>query len=171
MLSSKGFSLIELLIVVLVVGIIASIAIPNLIASRRASNESSAIATLRTLHGANMAFAATFGNGEYAGNASTPDSSSLSELAARSFVDAVVGSGLKSSYNFIGSREARTPAAPPTFYFVANPVDPMGVTRGGDRRFGVATDAVIKYDGSAANLATAFDAASLDSVTAIPIGN
>ncbi len=45
----KGFSLIELLIVVAIILIIAAIAIPNLIRSKMAANEASAVATLRTL--------------------------------------------------------------------------------------------------------------------------
>ncbi len=61
--SSKGFSLIELLIVVAIILIIAAIAIPNLLRSRIAANQASAVGSLRTLNTAEITYSSTFNVG------------------------------------------------------------------------------------------------------------
>ena len=58
--SSKGFSLVELLIVVAIILIIAAIAIPNLLRSRIAANEASAVASVRTLNTAEVSYMSSY---------------------------------------------------------------------------------------------------------------
>ena len=57
--TNKGFSLLELLIVVAIILIIATIAIPSLLRSRQAAHEAAAVATLRTLNTAEVTYLST----------------------------------------------------------------------------------------------------------------
>lgn len=169
MKSYQGFSLLELLIVIVIIGVIATIALPNLLAARRSANEGSAVSSLRTLHGANVTYAATTGSGEYAGTPASVGTSSLAALRDASLVDNVLGFGEKSGYIFVGDWVEATAGQPPTFYFATNPVTTSGMLMTGTKRFGIATDGVIRVDASPADLPTPFDAVTLDA--ALPLDN
>lgn len=165
----KGFTIIEVIIVVVIIGVLVTIAIPNLLSSRRAANEGSTIGNLRVLHGANVAFASTVGGGNYAGLAGTPGTSSLNDLDSAQLIDSALATGDKAGYTLIGDRTASLDPNGATFYFSANPTSISGITKTGTKRFGLATDGVLKADADEVNLGIPFDAAALE--TALTLNN
>jgi type IV pilus assembly protein PilA len=88
--SERGFSLLELLIVVAIILIIATIAIPSLLRSRQAANETAAVSNMRTLNTAEVSYSSAEG-GVYG---------AMSELIASGFVDSRFTAGNISGYAF-----------------------------------------------------------------------
>jgi len=124
---SRGFSLIELLIVVAVILIIAAIAIPNLIRSRIAANQASAVESCRMINTTEMAYAVTYGVGftSTLAQLGPPASGQLAGPSAAGLLDSILASGLKSGYQFSYSVGSVDPHGAYQSYAVhASPISP-----------------------------------------------
>jgi type IV pilus assembly protein PilA len=138
---TRGFSLIELLIVVAIILIIAAIAIPNLLRARMAANESSAVASIRTINTGMITYNSTYPTVGFAaaltnlgGVAPCTPSSTTACL-----IDSVLAAGTKSGYTFAAAGSGGPPAT--KYYATAVPVV---VNQTGIRSFCSFEDAVVR---------------------------
>src|SRR5256714_14312907 len=102
---NKGFSLIELLIVVAIILIIAAIAIPNLLRARIAANESSAVSAIRSIATAEFTYNTAYPTAGYAvalANLGGP-AACVPSAATACMIDTVLSSGTKSGYVFLAT--------------------------------------------------------------------
>jgi type IV pilus assembly protein PilA len=141
---SPGFSLIELMIVVAVILIIVSTAIPNFIRSKMRANEAGAVANMRNITTADVVYNTTYGVGfaltlaNLGGNPATPDPS------AAGLIDSVLSSGVKTGYIFTYAVLSSDVFGHAVAYTInADPITP-GTT--GDRHFYSDQSALIRQN-------------------------
>ena len=144
-LKSRGFSLIELLIVVAIILIIAAIAIPSLVRARIAANEAAAVAACKKIVTAQVVYASTFGIGysqtlAQLGPPVPPGGPVTANNAA--LLDEIVTGGSKHGYRFTyNSTDTNGDGIVDAFQVTASPLNP-GVT--GERHFYIDQSGVIR---------------------------
>jgi type IV pilus assembly protein PilA len=146
----KGFSLIELLIVVAIILIIAAIAIPNLLRAKMAANEASAVGSLRTINTSCVAYSTSYGTFPTAlSNLGPIASGGTASSTSADLIDSVLSAGSKSGYTF-----TYTPANSNQTYTLT--ATPIAVGQTGQRMFFTDQSGVIRANvtGSGATVAS-----------------
>jgi prepilin-type N-terminal cleavage/methylation domain-containing protein len=143
----NGFSLIELLIVVAIILIIAAIAIPNLLRSRMAANEASAVGSIRTINTSAVTYSTTYpAAGFPATLASLGGATPCTATSTNScLLDAVLAGGTKSGYKFAWTSDGNTPS-----YGYSVTGTPVTVGATGQRMFFSDSSGVIRYSATGA---------------------
>ena len=147
----KGFSLIELLIVVAIILIIAAIAIPNLLRARISANEASAVASLRTMNTASITYNSNYGGYPTVlsdlgpSNGATPTSTTADLLDS---VLAPAGGGQTATKSGYGFTYAVPASGNPGYTINA---DPTAVNQTGVRHFYTDSSGVVRWNQTAAS--------------------
>ena len=128
--AQKGFTLIELMIVIAIIAIIAAIAIPNLLEARKHGNETSALGSLRTINASQAVYLERTSAQTYA---------SLTQLRDAGYVDNVLGGGAKQGFNFAVDHGAQ-----PTYEYTGTGA-PAVAGQTGDRSFFSNQSGVIRF--------------------------
>jgi prepilin-type N-terminal cleavage/methylation domain-containing protein len=145
MRKQRGFSLIEMLIVVAIILIVAAIAVPNLLRSRMAANEASAVGSLRTINTAEATYSLTYNNSFTCTltDLAPPTGGSSPSSTAAGLIDAQLARGTKSGYTFTAGTCTSNNGVVTLYQWLADPISPGS---SGSRHFCTSDTFSIKVD-------------------------
>ncbi len=141
----RGFTLIELLIVIAIILIVAAMAIPNLLHSRIAANEASAVSSIRAINSAEVSYHAAYPTHGYAVKLADLGGPSpcTPGPASACLVDRFLAQGVKSGYNFVSTGTDRASNGVLMNYTAS--AAPVTYNQSGIRWFCSMSDTIIRY--------------------------